>query len=302
LNTSAPCAHIVLNMNSGQGEAKILKDSAAKVCAEFGYLCELYEPRSAQEMDDICQEALKKAQPEKDVVIAAGGDGTIQTLAKFAQGKKARIGAIPCGTFNYFTRTHGIPDRPLAALKVALTETAKPTRLAEVNGQVFIINASLGMYAKAIKDREEHISKFGRNRFVALLSTLLNLLSPRLLLKVQITLNDETHKVRTPMIFVGNNELQMSELAPNIAQCLQKDELAIVIAKPYTKWDALRMMFKGLSKKLDQEERITCFASKEVTIKSLKKTQLISLDGELTKMKSPLVVRARPNAVQMVRP
>ncbi len=104
------------------------------------------------------------------------------------------------------------------------------------------------------------------------------------------------------MIFVGNNELQMSELAPNIAQCLQKDELAIVIAKPYTKWDALRMMFKGLSKKLDQEERITCFASKEVTIKSLKKTQLISLDGELTKMKSPLVVRARPNAVQMVRP
>ena len=57
-----------------------------------------------------------------------------------------------------------------------LHETARPVQVGLVNQQVFLVNASLGLYPKLLEDREAWKAQFGRSRLVAFgagLSTLL---------------------------------------------------------------------------------------------------------------------------------
>jgi predicted polyphosphate/ATP-dependent NAD kinase len=44
------------------------------------------------------------------ILVAAGGDGTLNTVAHAAVEHGCVFGVLPQGTFNYFGRTHGIPE------------------------------------------------------------------------------------------------------------------------------------------------------------------------------------------------
>jgi diacylglycerol kinase (ATP) len=79
----------------------------------------LYETDSAGHATALAAEALEAGY---DLIVAAGGDGTINEIVNglaidFA---RARLGIIPFGTGNDLARTLAIPADPLAALDIAM--------------------------------------------------------------------------------------------------------------------------------------------------------------------------------------
>ena len=60
---------------------------------------------------------------------------------------------IPLGTFNYVARSLGLPETPEEAVAVLAAGETRPLPLGEVNGRVFLNNASLGAYAKILETR-----------------------------------------------------------------------------------------------------------------------------------------------------
>jgi len=67
-------------------------------------------------------------------VIVVGGDGSFNTVAQAAHGAGCAMGVIPCGTFNYFTRTHRIPTDPAAAAaRLLLDRRPVPVQVAAIN-------------------------------------------------------------------------------------------------------------------------------------------------------------------------
>ena len=295
-------AHLIANPKSGQGKGVSLISEAQKICDELGYELVHHKTESSADFEKQSERAVAQAEKDGGIVIAAGGDGTIRGVAQAAHGRNVRFAAIPCGTFNFFARTHQIPEDPPAAFRLALTGETRPVRLGLFNGHTFLINASLGLYAKAIRERESATSRFGRNRFVVIISSLISLLSNHLMLKVDLLIDGVIKTLHTPMIFIGNNALQLRDLKMKIALCLKKDALATVIMKPVTKLEAVRIVFRGLFKTLENDEKLETFCVDELTIYTRRPEHDIALDGEIIRMRSPFRIQAMPGALNLVVP
>lgn len=279
-----------------------LADEAQTICNELGYELIRYEIESASDFEVQSKKAVAAAEKDRGVVIAAGGDGTIRGVAQEAAGREVRFAAVPCGTFNFFARTHRIPEDHLEAFRLALTGETRPVRLGQVNEHVFLINASLGQYAKSIRERESRTSRFGRNRIVVILSTLFSLLSDYLLLRVELVIDKTLKTVRTPMIFIGNNALQLRNLEMNVAKCMKEDRLAVVMVKPVSKIETLRILMRGIFKTLESDEKVDTFCVEELTIHANRRKEWVALDGEMIHMKYPLKIQALPKILNLVLP
>src|SRR5690606_14142951 len=102
------------------------------------------------------------------------------------------------------------------------------------------------------------------------------------------------------MIFIGNNALQLRDLAMSVARCMKKDLLAVVMMKPITKLETLRIIFRGIFKTIENDERLESFCVDELTIYTRRKSHLIALDGEMIRVNSPLRVQALPEVLNLV--
>ena len=88
------------------------------------------------------------------MVVAAGGDGTVNAVASALAGSDMPLGIFPLGTFNHFARDIGIPLGPEAAAKVIATGHPKRVDVGEVNDRIFVNNSSLGVYPDIVRERE----------------------------------------------------------------------------------------------------------------------------------------------------
>jgi diacylglycerol kinase family enzyme len=167
---------------------------------------------------------------------------------------------------------------------------------------VFLINASLGLYAESIADREQRFKIFGRNRLGAIVSTIISFFTHRILLRVDIEKDGTASSIRTPNIFIGNNALQLRNLKLDVAQCMKQDLLALVLMKPFTKLEIFRVILRGLTKTLDSEESLVTFCIDHFRIHTRKPVQRVALDGELLWTRSPLEIKALPDTLNMVLP
>jgi diacylglycerol kinase (ATP) len=90
-----------------------------------------------------------------ELVIAAGGDGTIQAVAGGLIGTRSVLGIIPTGTWNNVALSLNIPDTiPAACFAITNGET-RAIDLGKINGHPFIEVAGVGMEADLASAGEE---------------------------------------------------------------------------------------------------------------------------------------------------
>lgn len=294
--------HLIANNKSGQGQGESLAERATRICKELEVEFVCYSIHTPEDLNSQSQIAVDAAKNTMDVVIAAGGDGTIRTVAEQAVGQPVVLAIVPCGTFNFFARTHQIPEDHEAALRLAITGKPQPVRLGAINGRTFLINASLGLYAKSIAEREQNTNRFGRMRLVVIISTIVTLLKKHRLLDVTMKSDGLDQVIKTPMVFIGNNALQLRDLALPVAKCFEKNMLAVVTLKPVRGWEMVRVIFRGILKTMQNEERLNQMCTDLITISTKRKKQRIALDGEIFEMNSPFHIESIPNAIRMIKP
>jgi YegS/Rv2252/BmrU family lipid kinase len=81
---------------------------------------------------------------EADLVVAWGGDGTINEVASALVHGRAALGIVPVGSGNGLAREVGVPPSHDAALAAALTGTDRVIDAGELNGRVFFSAAGIG--------------------------------------------------------------------------------------------------------------------------------------------------------------
>lgn len=87
-----------------------------------------------------------------DALAAAGGDGTQALVASIAAREGLPFACIPAGTRNHFALDLGVDRNDVVGALDALVDGGeRVVDLAEVNGRVFVNNASLGVYAAAVQ-------------------------------------------------------------------------------------------------------------------------------------------------------
>jgi diacylglycerol kinase family enzyme len=296
---------VVFNRASGRGDRDAVGPAVQAACEAAQRHCELLPVTRGGELADVAGEAVRRAREVGGIVVAAGGDGTINGVAQAVLGSGCRFGVLPRGTFNYFARTHGIPTELDDALRVLLTEGAEPVQVGQVNGRVFLVNASLGLYAQSLEDREGWKQQFGRSRLVALASGVRTILRGHRSLRLSAEAPERSWTARTPTLFVGNNALQMEQVGLPQAQAIDTGRLAGVMLKPVGRWSLLALLARGAFGQLSQSDEVVHFPFRSLTVdvraggtRRIK----VATDGEVVRMTMPLRFEVAPHTLLLIRP
>ena len=112
--------------------------------------------------------AKQAAKDGADVVIAWGGDGTVQRCVDAVAGRKGvALAIIPAGTSNLLATALEIPEDPEEALRIALGGGRRTMDTGSVNGEHFAIVAGAGLDALLVADADSEMkSRIGRAAYV----------------------------------------------------------------------------------------------------------------------------------------
>lgn len=120
--------------------------------------------RVTWEYGDAIRYVNEAASNNANVVIAGGGDGTINelahALASLKQEKIPTLGILPLGTANDFATSCKIPAHPYIAMKLALTAPPEKIDLIRVNNRFVINVASAGFGAAVTADTPAELKNF----------------------------------------------------------------------------------------------------------------------------------------------
>lgn len=240
------------------------------------------------------------ARPDVEAVIAGGGDGTILTAILAGLGGDKPLGMLPLGTLNLFARDLGLPQDPVEA--AGILAGARPARidLAEVNGLPFAIWASLGMHPWIVRRRDK-LQRGGQPKWRAFALAALRAFRRYPMVEVTLTVKGETVSVTTPLLVISNNSWR-EEAPPLSRRALDEGELEVHVARCSSRLSLLRLALHALIGHWKTGPLLQTFRVEEVRVTSRRRRVMVSLDGEVTVMRSPLVFRLRPKALTVLMP
>ena len=285
--------YILLNASSGSADTAEQRAVIEAVLSEAGQAYELTVLEQDANLDAAARQLVGKAKQHQATVVAAGGDGTISTVARAVAGSGCRFGVLPQGTFNYFARTHGISQDLAEATRALLTAKVRPVQAGRLNDRVFLVNASVGLYPMLLEQREQDKRTFGRSRLVAVLSAVKTLMGFRKQLTIQYERDGKPASAKISTLFVGNNALQMEQAGIDaMKEALEQGRLAAVAPKAVGKLALLGLMLRGALGQLGGAEELISFSFKRMTVRQRswygKGKVKVAIDGEVMKLSPPL--------------
>ena len=231
-----------------------------------------------------------------DLFVAAGGDGTINTVLQGLVGTDAALAVIPAGTFNHFARDLGIPLDHREALDVALNGATRQIDVGRVNERYFVNNISLGLYPEMVARREERGRDYPRwkARLYAGFATLQKY--PH----VTVILESEHHQevVRTHMLLVSNNVYDLSRIGIEAPRDRLTEGRLSVYWLPHLRRIALmKFVAHYLAGRVRQAPGFRSFRTVRMRVQSSRPRLHLGIDGEVATMETPLIVTMVPSSL-----
>ena len=238
---------------------------------------------------------------EIDAVIGGGGDGSLNAVAAALAGTDIPMGVLPLGTRNHFAKDLGLPLELERAVAVIARANATAVDVAEVNGQVFINNSSIGAYPFMVLDRDRRRNAHGLAKWSAMVLAAIRTLwkFPRRRLLTVVEGRSDSH--RTPCVFIGNNEYSLSLPALGGRPRLDCGELWISVVKPKSRLALVWLGFCAVIGRTDLADDLVTERVAAVEIRSRASRLPVALDGEVTVMRPPLRYHSRPKALRVFR-
>jgi diacylglycerol kinase family enzyme len=186
----------LLVLNPGSGSANDVGELAREARSRLGAV------RSIELASADLPRAVDEAVTEGRVVVAGGGDGTVNAVAQLVVGK-GTLGVLPAGTLNHFARDVGVNDTDAAfdALAAGRTRTIDVGKL---NGRrYFLNNVGIGLYPEMVYRRERVGQRAGK--WLAATRAAVRMLRDSQPVTGTITVDHDPRTLFAWMVFVGNN-------------------------------------------------------------------------------------------------
>lgn len=288
----------VINAAAGSSEAPALREVIEAELRAGGRRGDLLFCRPA-ELSCVSHQAVTRAMATRTAVVAVGGDGTLNTVAQAAHAAGCATGVVPQGTFNYFARTHGIPADPADAVRQLLSSVPAPVQVAGINDQVFLVNASLGLYPDLLEEREAYKARFGRSRWVAFVAACATLLRAQRRLRLHIEMGGKVIDMQTLTLFVGNNRLQLQQFGAEPEDTMTgtpgDGSMAALMLRPIGTLSMIGLMLHGAMGRLGEVTGVESFEFKHMVVKPTlvlgRRKVVVAFDGEVARMRAPINIR-----------
>src|SRR5256714_337767 len=251
--------------------------------------------------DEVRKIAETAATDNWDLVVAGGGDGTVNLVASALIGTRKHLGVLPLGTLNHFAKDLRIPLDFEAAAQNLLSGSPLEIDVAEVNGRIFLNNSSLGLYPIIVREREKN-ERLGSGKWPAFAWAAIAALRRYPFVDVRVTVEGTQLARRTPFVFVGNNHYLMERFAIGTRERLDRGELSLYITNRTGRAGLFLLAIRALFGRLREHNNFLAVRTAEVRIDTKSDRARVALDGEFDILQTPLEYRVRPRALSVIVP
>jgi diacylglycerol kinase family enzyme len=274
------------------------------------YQVEAVETESRDHATALCREA---ARERYDVVVAFGGDGTVNEAANGLVGSETPLSCLPGGRTNVYCRMLGIPTDVVDATEhlLRLTDDWQPRRVdvGQVNERYFLFSAGVGLDASVVERVDAHPRLKARMGEWYYAAVALRVFGRRYLFnppRLEALLGHErvtgvTAVVQNgdPYTYFGNRPVHIGEGAT-----LDSGTLSGVVLERASPIDVPTVAWRALSKHahLGRHRRVTAFSEIEpLEIRSLDERALpLQVDGDYIGEVDGAAFGARPGGLLVV--
>ena len=241
------------------------------------------------------QIAATAVQNKVDVVVAIGGDGTINEIARSLVHTQTALGIIPCGSGNGLARHLQIPMDPKAAIDILNQGYLNCIDYGKINNIPFFCTCGVGFDAFVSL-------KFADSGKRGLLTYLENTLHESLTYQpetYEIENEEGTVKYKAFLIACGNAS-QYGNNAYIAPQASLTDGLMdITILEPFTVLEVPNLSFQLFNKTIDQNSRIKTMRAKKIKIHRAKEG-VLHFDGDPLMAGKELEVEIIPSGLHVI--
>ncbi len=269
--------HPVLLINPRSGGGKAQRYDLVARCRDRGI-----EPVVLKEGNDLASLAAAAVSSGADVIGMAGGDGSQAIVAAAASRHDIPYVCIPAGTRNHFALDIGV-DREdvIGALGAYEHGSERRIDLGQVNGRVFVNNASIGFYGKVVQSPEYRDAKLR-----TVIDMLPDLLGPGAVpFDLRFTDPGGAEYETAQLVMVSNNRYQLDPLgARGTRAAIDGGTLGVVVVpggpplRRWREWTTFRF-------EVDSGATID-----------------VGLDGEAIRLEPPLRFESLPAALRIRTP
>jgi diacylglycerol kinase (ATP) len=254
---------------------------------------ELIEPDSEQEAVEAAADAVDRAY---DVVVAAGGDGTIGLVGRQLMGTRTALGILPLGSVMNIPRMLGLPRDPEAAADILADGHLRSIDVGQVGDRIFYEAGSVGLHAAATRE----LPSVDRGDYGALVRSVVAALRYRpSVIRIELD-GDRTIVANAVGVTVANGPFMGPGVAVAPEALLDDGLFDVRVFLHYTTAEQLRYVSSAIRGRRPQSRRVLTERASWVRITSGR--PLAARADAVDLGSTPVVFEIRPAALSVVAP
>ncbi|EJX03977.1 lipid kinase, YegS/Rv2252/BmrU family [gut metagenome] len=260
MNERIKSIKFIVNPISGTQSKELILNLLDKKINKMKYSWEVvYTEKAGHAVEIAAQAATEKT----DIVVAIGGDGTVNEVARSLIHTDTALGIIPCGSGNGLARHLHIPMEPKKALEVLNAGYMDVIDYGKINGTVFFCTCGVGFDAFVSL-------KFANAGKRGLLTYLEKTLQESLKYQpetYELETENGISKYKAFLIACGNASQYGNNAYITPQATLTDGLLDVTILEPFTVLDVPSLAFQLFNKTINQNSRIKTFRCKKLCIR-----------------------------------
>lgn len=281
----------IINPISGVGKQRIVENLIDKVLDLQQFTYEIAYTEYAKHAIEISSEFA----PKFDVLVAVGGDGTVNEISHGLIGTNTHLAIIPTGSGNGLARSLKIPLNVEKAIENINKYNSHTIDSATINDKIFVNVAGIGFDAK-ISHRFASYGKRGLWSYVKLTLNEFFNYSPK---KYKLIIDGRVIKKKAFLISFANSS-QFGNNAYIAPKALVDDGfIDISLMKKFPLLAAPVVGFKLFDKKVDSSRYVDSFRGKHIMIRR-KKAIKAHIDGEPVVFGNDIFIKVQPLSLKVL--
>lgn len=278
-------ALFIINPISGKGRKAKIIEALSRTSYRY------FVTEHAGQAEEVARQATE------DIVVAVGGDGTVNEVARGLLGTHKVLGILPCGSGDGLARCLGISHHISRSIKTVESGVVKPLDVGFINGKPFVSVCGVGFDADVSKMFAES-GKRGVTTYIEKALQLWHQFKPQ---TFSITVDGRQWSQEAVLVTVGNSNQWGNEakVAPH-ADCSDGllDVTVLDMFKSIEIPDLAARLMTGLC---DTSHRVHCYKGKHIVIRR-QASGPAHFDGDWFDADATLDITLQPSALRVIVP
>jgi len=284
-------ALFIINPKSGQRRGKSVVPALERKLDRSLYDWDVYYTKcpgdAAKKSNDVAN--------SMDRVIAVGGDGSVNEVARGLIGSQAVLGIIPVGSGNGLARYLKIPMRISDAINLLNKEHIKKIDTLMINDELMLNTAGVGFDARVAHEYSRYVHR-GISSYIKSVLKEISRFRER---KYKLYFGKEAVLEEAFLLTFSNSSQYGNNFYISPQAKIDDGFFEVCVIRKFPSWVTPIILLRLLNKTIDQSKYYTCYKCKELVL-DLDEDEEAQIDGEAITLPKKIQVKLNPHSLQVI--